>query len=297
MAVRFMIAVIVSLMAYAKVPPSVIATDAIATVSDLERQLAEEMKGETSRKTTFDVFSWADLKTLSVTKRIESAGLPLWRELIHQGHPSLKLIAYHCIDEHSKRFRTEAALSFVFLTDTTSQIVERTEPGRYVRSLKVSQDSLDAFSMTMNREFSKDQRLWIGFAVSELSDGFLMAWIRHDKPVLVPLTNEAIVANRLLTHNTSRSESDRNELEKRLRVYASVPGFPRVVYLIHSSDSESTAPALKSTFIDNSVSDLEFEVAFTPHAQLVRTLVPELAAVKGDTAERRLTQLRRRLLK
>lgn len=149
----------------------------------------------------------------------------------------------------------------------------------------------------MSHEFSSEDRIHVGFAISELPDAFLEEWIRQEEHVLVPPSNEAIVANKLLLRHRSRPAEIRDLLERRLNDYAKIPGFPRVVYLLYSHDGDALlVPALKLTLVDESISDAEFAIGCMAQRELVRRVGSELVGIAGKTAERRIAVLRQRIL-
>jgi hypothetical protein len=272
-------------------------SERIESWQSLEEKLSTEIEQKKATNLAFDEFSWKDLKTLAASQRIENAGLTVWREILRSGRTIPQIVAYHCVAEHDQRLKTEAALSFLFLTKQTPSVFRLTAAGEHLRELAPTQSNLDAFSIAMSQEFSSDDRIHVGYAVSEVPDAFLEAWVRQEGHVLVPLSNEAVVANRLLVRPRSPAEI-RDLLERRLKDYAKVPGFPRVVYLLYSQDDDALlVAALKSILVDESISDLEFEIACKAQEELVRKVASELAGVAGETAARRIAVLRKRILR
>jgi hypothetical protein len=265
----------------------------------LNEDLLQELMQLPGQRSVQERLAWPQLKRLTTSRLLEKLEPSVWPEIVKQKDAGIaQLVAYHCISERTPQFSAVAALSIAITNPQVFLAAEVVGPQGYLKELKVTRENLDGFSLVLCQGFDASQRVNYAFAIGEVSEEFLENWIQERQSLPILPTNESHVVERLLASRRTFSPEIKMTLDRKLQVYSSLNGFPRLVFIRHATlDSASALKYVKIALSDEGIHDGEFSLAIIPHHALIREHFADFEEVGGEIAKRRLGRLREQVLR
>ncbi len=274
-------------------------SEPIVTWARLNKDLLQELMQLPSKGRGQEGLSWPQLKGLKTSHLIQRLEPSIWLEIVKQKDAGIaQLVAYHCISEHTPQFSAVAALSVAIANPQVLLAADAAGPQGYLKGLKETRENLDGFSLVLCEGFDASQRAKFAFAIGEVREEFLEKWIQERQALPILPTNESHVVERLLASRRTLSPEIKTTLNRKLQVYSTLNGFPRLVFIRHATlDDASVLKYVKSALYDEEIHDGEFSLAIIPHHTLVREHLADFEDVTGEIPRRRLGRMREQLMR
>lgn len=283
-----------------RIPP-IYGDNFVSSLPQLELDLQSAIKEARAKDSNFSLFDWNDVSKLPQAMQVEALGAPIWIEILERSPNSASAhIGFLCILRHREDLATHATFVFLLSQPQSMMIAEVTQAGPRLKSLAPTQANLNDFTAIMSNDFNTpEKRMRIVGVIALLPTAFLEAWWMSEKSAVLAPTQEALILNQLaaLKARQELSEQCGAAVEERMKTLSDVPGFPRLVSVMNSPESnDHVARELRSLIGDDTISDVEFAMAIVFHRDLVKKIIGDLNSVQGETASRRSAVIRKRII-